>query len=82
VRRRATAQPWRGVSYIERLSDTRDIAVEEGTEEDSSEMIDRLLREMRQNRQTLAPVRERERDQVRELEERAGRKSWKKETEN
>jgi hypothetical protein len=62
----------REVSYIERLPDTGDIAVENGTEEDSSEMIGRLLREMRQSKQTLAPMREREREreQIQERKER------------
>jgi hypothetical protein len=51
---------------------------EEGTDEDSSEMIDRLVREMKSNRQTLAPLRGQTREQEernRELIERADAKA-------
>jgi hypothetical protein len=59
LRGRASAQPSGEVSGIERLTYPGDIEdeVAEGTEEDWSEIIDRLLRETRQNRPTLAPRR-------------------------
>jgi hypothetical protein len=66
LRRRASIQPSRevsDVSDIEGLPDPGQMRVEEGTESDWSEMtgrLDREIREMRRNRQSLARKRERE----------------------
>jgi hypothetical protein len=80
LRRRASAQPSQEAPDLERLTDPGDInnedETEEGTDKNSSEMIDQLLREMKPNRQTLAPMREREQEERnRELVERTESKT-------
>jgi hypothetical protein len=56
LRRTTSVKPSREVSDIERLPGTGDIEGDEGTEEDSSEMIDRLQRD--ETKQSLRSMRE------------------------